>query len=89
MMSLSWIAIPHVVRCRLLRARRRHQHLRDQVGRSRIPPLGLSGMVPLRLPLGAGVMLAAIATVAWHREYRRAVPPFIVLVLLVVVGWTI
>ncbi|MFZ1922379.1 MAG: DoxX family protein [Xanthobacteraceae bacterium] len=39
--------------------------------------------------LGAGVMLAAIATVAWHREYRRAVPPFIVLVLLVVVGWTI
>ncbi|MGC1776689.1 MAG: DoxX family protein [Xanthobacteraceae bacterium] len=39
--------------------------------------------------LGAGVMLAAIATVARHREYQRAVPPFIVLVLLVVVGWTI
>jgi hypothetical protein len=35
--------------------------------------------------LGCAIMLAAIATVLYHREYRRAAPPLIVLVLLV--GW--
>ena len=33
-------------------------------------------------------LLAAIATVVWHREYRRAVPPLGVFILLVIVGAT-
>jgi DoxX-like family len=45
--------------------------------------------VPTRLlgvALGCAIMLAAIATVVRHREYHRAGPPLIVLVLLTVVG---
>jgi hypothetical protein len=38
--------------------------------------------------LGSAIMLAAIATVVWHREYRRAVPPLGVFILLVIVGAT-
>jgi len=38
--------------------------------------------------LGCGIMLAAIATVVRHREFRRAVPPLVVFVLLSIVGWT-
>jgi hypothetical protein len=38
--------------------------------------------------LGSAIMLAAIATVVRHREYRRAAPPFIVLVLLAIIGAT-
>ena len=59
---------------------------------------GLELMVALLLPamatrlfgvaLGSAVMLAAIATVVWHREYRRAVPPLGVFILLVIVGAT-
>jgi hypothetical protein len=36
--------------------------------------------------LGSAIMLAAIATVLYHREYKRAGPPLIVLALLGVVG---
>jgi DoxX-like family len=43
---------------------------------------------PLAVALGCAIMAAAIATVVWHREYRRAAPPVIVLVLLAIVGWT-
>jgi hypothetical protein len=59
---------------------------------------GLELMVALLLPamatrlfgvaLGSAIMLAAIATVVWHREYRRAVPPLGVFILLVIVGAT-
>lgn len=59
---------------------------------------GLELLVALLLPvtatrlcgvtLGGAIMLAAIATVVYHREYRRAAPPFIVFVLLGFVGWT-
>ena len=59
---------------------------------------GLDLIVALLLPitatrlygvaLGCGIMLVAIATVVGHREYPRALPPFIVLVLLVIVGGT-
>jgi hypothetical protein len=38
--------------------------------------------------LGCGIMLAATATVIYHREYHRAVPPLIVFALLAVVAWT-
>jgi hypothetical protein len=38
--------------------------------------------------LGCAIMLAAVATVVRHREYHRAAPPLIVLVLLVIVGKT-
>jgi hypothetical protein len=38
--------------------------------------------------LGSAIMLAAIATVVWHREYQRAAPPLGVFVLLVIVGVT-
>jgi len=57
---------------------------------------GLELIVALLLPammtrlfgatLGAAIMVAAVATVCRHREYRRAVPPIIVLVLLAIVG---
>jgi hypothetical protein len=57
---------------------------------------GLELIVALLLPatatrlfggaLGGAIMLAAIATVVYHREYPRAAPPLIVLVLLAVVG---
>ncbi|HUC17897.1 MAG TPA: DoxX family protein [Acetobacteraceae bacterium] len=43
---------------------------------------------PFGLALGLGIMLVAIATVVRHREYHRAAPPFIVFVLLALVGWT-
>jgi uncharacterized membrane protein len=36
--------------------------------------------------LGAAIMVAAVATVCRHREYRRVVPPIIVLVLPAIVG---
>jgi DoxX-like family len=36
--------------------------------------------------LGCGIMVVAIATVIRFREYRRALPPFTVLVLLVIAG---
>ena len=59
---------------------------------------GLELMVALLLPLamtrlfgvalGAAVMIAAVATVAYHQEFHRAVPPLVVLVLLTIVGWT-
>jgi hypothetical protein len=58
---------------------------------------GLELIVALLLPviatrlfgvaLGCGVMLAAVVTVIYHREYPRAAPPFIVFVLLALVGW--
>jgi hypothetical protein len=38
--------------------------------------------------LGSAIMLAAVATVVWHREYLRAAPPLGVFVLLVIVGAT-
>jgi xanthine/uracil permease len=60
---------------------------------------GLELVVALLLPLamtrlfgvalGAAVMVAAIATVIHHHEFHRAVPPFVVLVLLAIVGWTL
>ena len=37
--------------------------------------------------LGVAVMLAALATVVFHREYFRAAPPFVVLILLALVIW--
>jgi hypothetical protein len=60
---------------------------------------GLDLMVALLLPavvtrpfgvvLGCGIMLVAMATVIYHREYPRAAPPFIVFILLAIVGWTV
>ncbi len=44
---------------------------------------------PFGVALGCLIMLVAVATVIRHREYHRAVPPLIVLVLLAVVGWTL
>jgi sterol desaturase/sphingolipid hydroxylase (fatty acid hydroxylase superfamily) len=38
--------------------------------------------------LGSAIMLAAIATVVWHREYRHAAAPLGVLILLVILGAT-
>jgi DoxX-like family len=38
--------------------------------------------------LGCSIMLVAMATVIYHREYHRAAPPLVVFVLLSVVGWT-
>jgi hypothetical protein len=43
---------------------------------------------PFGVALGCGIMLAAMATVIYHREYPRAIPPFIVFALLTIVGWT-
>ena len=43
---------------------------------------------PFGAALGCGIMLAAMATVIYHREYPRAIPPFIVFALLTIVGWT-
>jgi DoxX-like family len=43
---------------------------------------------PFGIALGCGIMLAAAATVIFHREYRRAGPPILVFVLLALVGWT-
>jgi hypothetical protein len=43
---------------------------------------------PFGIMLGSAIMLAAVATVIYHREYTRAVPPFIVFVLLAILGWT-
>jgi hypothetical protein len=37
--------------------------------------------------LGCTVMLAALATVTLHGEYRHGVPPLIVATLSIVVGW--
>jgi hypothetical protein len=42
---------------------------------------------PFGVALGSSIMLVAIATVIRHREYRRAATPFIVFVLLTIVGW--
>jgi hypothetical protein len=39
--------------------------------------------------LGCAIMLAAVTTVTYHREYKRALPPVIVLGLLAIVGWAI
>jgi hypothetical protein len=44
---------------------------------------------PFGVALGGAIMLAAIATVVYHREHHRAVPPLIVLALLGVVGWSL
>jgi hypothetical protein len=44
-------------------------------------------MRPLGVALGCSIMLVAIATVVRHREYRRAAAPFIVFVLLAILGW--
>jgi DoxX-like protein len=44
---------------------------------------------PVGVALGCGIMLVAVATVVRHREYRRAVPPLIVFILLAIVGWEI
>lgn len=44
---------------------------------------------PVGVILGGAIMLAAVATVVRHREYRRAGPPFIVFVLLAAIGWTL
>jgi DoxX-like family len=38
--------------------------------------------------LGSAVMIAAVATVVYHGEFHRAVAPFVVLVLLAIVGRT-
>ncbi|MEM5314690.1 DoxX family protein [Paraburkholderia sp. JHI869] len=38
--------------------------------------------------LGCTVMLAALATVAVHGEYRHGVPPLVVATLSIVVGWS-
>ena len=43
---------------------------------------------PFGIMLGSAIMLAAVATVIYHREYPRAAPPFIVFVLLAILGWT-
>jgi hypothetical protein len=43
---------------------------------------------PLGIALGGVIMLAAVATVIYHREHPRALPPYIVLVLLAILGWT-
>jgi DoxX-like family len=43
---------------------------------------------PFGIVLGGAIMLAAIATVIYHREHPRAVPPFIVFVLLAILGCT-
>ena len=43
---------------------------------------------PFGIVLGGAIMLAAIATVIYHREHPRAVPPFIVFVLLAILGRT-
>lgn len=43
---------------------------------------------PFGIALGCATMLVAVATVIYHREYPRALPPFIVFVLLAIVGWT-
>ena len=43
---------------------------------------------PFGIMLGSAIMLAAVATVIYHREHPRAVPPFIVFVLLAILGWT-
>lgn len=37
--------------------------------------------------LGCAVMLGALATVTLHGEYGHAVPPLIVAILTIVVGW--
>jgi hypothetical protein len=50
--------------------------------------LALTTIRLLGAGLGAAVMLAAAATVIVHCEYARAVPPIVVLILLVVVGWS-
>jgi hypothetical protein len=60
---------------------------------------GLDLVVALLLPstltrqfgilLGCAIMLAAMATVIYHREYPRAIPPFLVFSLLALVGWTL
>jgi hypothetical protein len=41
---------------------------------------------PFGVLLGCAIMFAAMATVIYHREYPRAAPPFIVLMLLTFVG---
>lgn len=38
--------------------------------------------------LGSAIMIAAIVTVTYHHEFHRAAAPFVVLVLLAIVGWT-
>jgi hypothetical protein len=43
---------------------------------------------PFGIVLGGAIMLAAIATVIYHREHPRAVPPFIVFVLLAILSCT-
>ncbi|HEY3596494.1 MAG TPA: DoxX family protein [Paraburkholderia sp.] len=44
---------------------------------------------PYGLMLGGCIMVAAVATVAYHHEYHRAVPALIVLALMTVTGWGI
>ncbi|CAB3774340.1 DoxX family protein [Paraburkholderia humisilvae] len=41
---------------------------------------------PYGLLLGCGIMVAAVATVAYHREYQRGVPALVVLVLMFIVA---
>jgi hypothetical protein len=41
---------------------------------------------PFGVLLGCAIMLAAMTTVIYHREYLRAAPPFVVFVLLTFVG---
>jgi DoxX-like family len=43
---------------------------------------------PFGVLLGCAIMMAAMATVIYHREYPRAIPPSIVFSLLAIVGWT-
>ena len=43
---------------------------------------------PLGIALGGVIMFAAVAIVIYHREHPRAVPPFIVFVLLAILGST-
>ncbi len=44
---------------------------------------------PYGVVLGCCIMLVAIATVVWHREYPRALSPLVVFVLLAIVGSTL
>jgi hypothetical protein len=48
-------------------------------------PWAATGLVGVAL--GCAIMVAAIATLMFHREFRRAAPPLVVLVLLSIVGW--
>jgi hypothetical protein len=51
--------------------------------------LAVTATRPLGVALGCSIMLVAMGTVIYHREYPRAAAPFIVFVLLAIIGWTV